>query len=372
MYGIENKNNNFTLVGTKNRAIINQSALKKFKTIKNILSDVKDSNNEVKLPHYQSTINLAVTVSQDNFESKTIKNHPDFTNKKKQCSDILHVLDFLGFEQPSEEMESTVRRLMVAYNYNKDDNIEFINELKGGKLSWKYTQALNRILINDKYCVPLKNINDCEKLYLADNETTLDWGEKKITSLHGIEQKTNENIRKKIYYINLASNYTPCCKNITYEKQPSLGNLFTNLTTLSLMNNSIEEIDNLFFRDLIHLKVLYLNDNQIKTIHPNAMKDLSQLTNLYLGRNNIKTIEFLKHLTNLIFLELVRNKVSDIKYLLKISYLSSLNISFNKIENTDIEKLVESTNIHILICTPDSITINLAVACRKKGVALHV
>ena len=116
----------------------------------------------------------------------------------------------------------------------------------------------------------------------------------------------------------------------------------TNLTSLDLNNNKIENIEPI--RGLTNLTDLYLDNNKIENIEP--IKGLTHLTNLGLNTNKIDNIEILRGLTNLTYLGLDSNKIDNIESLKKLTNLTDLYLNSNKIEN--IEPLRGLTNLNKL------------------------
>ena len=113
----------------------------------------------------------------------------------------------------------------------------------------------------------------------------------------------------------------------------------TNLTSLDLNNNKIENIEPI--RGLTNLTYLYLDNNKIENIEP--IKGLTYLTNLRLNSNRIENIEPLRELTNLTSLSLNGNEVENIEPLRGLTNLIFVSLDSNKIEN--IESLRELTNL---------------------------
>jgi len=101
------------------------------------------------------------------------------------------------------------------------------------------------------------------------------------------------------------------------------------IETLYLNNNSISDISTLkTLNDITHL---YLSKNRISNISPlNYMENLQLL---YLNNNNISDIEPLSELTNIILLNLSSNKISDIYPLSNLRQLTQLNLSNNNIKD---------------------------------------
>ena len=116
----------------------------------------------------------------------------------------------------------------------------------------------------------------------------------------------------------------------------------TNLTSLDLNNNKIENIEPI--RGLTNLTDLYLDNNKIENIEP--IKGLTHLTNLGLNTNKIDNIEILRGLTNLTYLGLDSNKIDNIEILKGLTYLTNLRLNSNRIEN--IEPLRELINLTYL------------------------
>ena len=116
----------------------------------------------------------------------------------------------------------------------------------------------------------------------------------------------------------------------------------TNLTSLDLNNNKIENIEPI--RGLTNLTDLYLDNNKIENIEP--IKGLTHLTNLGLNTNKIDNIEILRGLTNLTNLGLDSNKIDNIEILKGLTYLTNLRLNSNRIEN--IEPLRELINLTYL------------------------
>ena len=105
----------------------------------------------------------------------------------------------------------------------------------------------------------------------------------------------------------------------------------TNLTTLYLSNNKIENIEPL--KGLTNLRDLYLGTNKIENIEP--LRGLINLTSLNLGTNKIENIEPLRGLINLINLYLGTNKIENIEPLSRLTNLTDLFLFTNKIENME-------------------------------------
>ena len=116
----------------------------------------------------------------------------------------------------------------------------------------------------------------------------------------------------------------------------------TNLTSLDLNNNKIENIEPI--RGLTNLTDLYLDNNKIENIEP--IKGLTHLTNLGLNTNKIDNIEILRGLTNLTYLGIDNNKIYNIEILKGLTYLTNLRLNSNRIEN--IEPLRELINLTYL------------------------
>ena len=118
----------------------------------------------------------------------------------------------------------------------------------------------------------------------------------------------------------------------------------TNLTSLDLNNNKIENIEPI--RGLTNLTDLYLDNNKIENIEP--IKGLTHLTNLGLNSNRIENIEPLRELINLTYLGLDSNKIDNIEPLRGLINLTDLYLNSNKIENIEpIRGLTNLTSLYL-------------------------
>ena len=118
----------------------------------------------------------------------------------------------------------------------------------------------------------------------------------------------------------------------------------TNLTSLDLNNNKIENIEPI--RGLTNLTDLYLDNNKIENIEP--IKGLTHLTNLGLNTNKIDNIEILKGLTYLTNLRLNSNRIENIEPLRELINLTYLGLDSNKIDNIEsLKKLINLTDLYL-------------------------
>ena len=124
----------------------------------------------------------------------------------------------------------------------------------------------------------------------------------------------------------------------------------TNLTSLSLGNNSIIDISAL--AGLTNLTTLWLFDNSIIDI--SAVAGLTNLTSLSLGNNSIIDISAVAGLTNLTSLSLGNNSIIDISALAGLTNLTGLTLWNNTI--IDISALAGLTNLTWLGLSGNSIS----------------
>ena len=113
----------------------------------------------------------------------------------------------------------------------------------------------------------------------------------------------------------------------------------TNLTVLSLRNNSVSDISAV--SGLTNLTGLYLENNLVSDI--SAVSGLTNLAYLHLPNNLVSDISAVSGLTNLTSLYLNNNFISDISALVGLIQLTWLSLAENSI--SDISALVANTGL---------------------------
>ena len=228
-------------------------------------------------------------------------------------------------------------------------NNKIINDLKeeNNKIKIdikKLKQNLNKISINqfnEKYNLPIKDIEEITKLYLnnkqLDNEI--------------IESLTKINLKelKELYLDNNIINDIKSLENINCEK----------LEKLNLRGNKISNISSLENVKFINLKYLHLGNNGIRDITPLKKVVFEGLEILNLGGNNISDISALEMVKfkQLKELYLLKNDISDIKSLGKANFekLETLNLNSNQITDINVLKNVKFKSLKKLYLSYNNI-----------------
>ena len=179
----------------------------------------------------------------------------------------------------------------------------------------------------------------------------------KISDLTGLEKATNlttlslyDNSISDISHLSDLTNLTDLSLGINSISDISHLSDLTNLTRLYLQGNSISDISHL--SDLTNLTTLWLGGNSISDI--SHLSDLTNLTSLLLYINSISDISHLSDLTNLTRLDLGNNSISDISHLSDLTSLTQLDLQGNSI--SDISHLSDLTNLTSLALLNNSLS----------------
>ncbi len=188
-------------------------------------------------------------------------------------------------------------------------------------------------------------------IYASELEsiTILEWSQRKITDLTGLEYCTN--LQELRLWATKISDISPLSSlksltnlNLSHNQIRDISPLggLTNLRRLELGLNQVSDISAL--SGLTNLRQLSLNSNPISDISP--LSSLKNLTSLNLSGNPISDISALSRLTNLEHLSLSLYQISDISPLSSLKNLTTLNLSTNQIR--DISPLGGLTNLRQL------------------------
>lgn len=173
---------------------------------------------------------------------------------------------------------------------------------------------------------------DDKKLYEAMKKST----EYELYDDSKLELKYQKNKIDDISYITIGSNDIKSLKGI--EK-------YTNLKSINILENSIEDISPLF--EIKGLTGIIINKNKITSIQ--GINKLNKLTNINIIENNITAgLDELAELKNLYSLNLKNCNLDDkcMEYISKLELLSVLDISNNNIK--DLSAIESNKNLYQL------------------------
>jgi len=183
-------------------------------------------------------------------------------------------------------------------------------------------------------------------IILCDNQFKID--DLDLLKLNTIPQEMLNSTKSILFHDNNITDITIIC------------DLFTNLETLSLSNNNISDISQIYklkylkdlsisnnnitdidaISNLVELNILNIHNNKITNINP--INNLIKLNQLNVSRNLISNIDVINNLVELNILSINNNLISNVDVIFNLKKLTFMNISFNKIiiDSNFIEKCI--------------------------------
>ena len=213
-------------------------------------------------------------------------------------------------QSQSKDFDSLVQQLLLEYDI------------------LKWTQYIN--------CNFLKKISPEEKFkYLYDQKI-----EELTTGINLESNGISEINLSLLSYIKLNN---LIWLNLSKNKIKDLGFIKKSLKNLKILiveENSIQDLDKIFFSNLENIELLSFNSNNIKSLLLSYRAELKNLTYLSFSNNKISNITELIScfsIPNIKILNLSFNNISNISILCKAkyNYLNSLFLNNNKINNID-------------------------------------
>ncbi len=351
--GMEKENKEMiTLSGAKRTpAKIPLSIAKKHsKTIKEFTDDFpQDNDNTVALPFNQESINFAtnllIKLDKISDKKKEVRQnviiHTYDNIIAQSLLEMVSIFDFLNVDEKfTNNLIEAIPKCLNFYIY-ANPAIKLRNLINKNEYSTRIVRKFNyeamRLMCERRNAKPC-NINQALKkgnykkyngqLSFRKEEWSQFKDEKILSSLNGLDELAKKLDTHQILELDLSHHFLVSGDD-AYEKQPSIGSCFPQLTKLSLKDNNISIIDSKFLGNLTNLKILDLHMAGIKKIYPKAI-NAPHLTELDLALNNISNLNFLKHLTKLIKLNISFNNIKKIPHNLPTS-LQELRLNNNNI-----------------------------------------
>ena len=344
--------------------------------------EINNEKHKLKLTIDNKLINLKI-YKINNMDFKYYENQfnlKDINNILYKNSNICNNL-----EEVLELIDSIYKNKKLIINNNKDNIMNIIIKYPIGIKEYESIIKLNKkeIGINEKFKIILNEImiikkdndkiindklNNIEQLLieLKDNvNKKLEENKNIINKLKNINENNKNNLEKNKEEINLLKNEIYLIKYPEikeFYKKYNLNIEEININKLNLGwkgigNEEIEDLKNIYFKEL---KQLYLYFNNISDINVLAKVDFKELQVLYLDYNKISDINILEKVCfkDLKVLYLYDNNITDIKVLEKVKFekLEILFLSNNKISDINILEKVNFKELKELYLDDNNIS----------------